>query len=221
MTIKKKTIFKLFIVPLILVMVVQSMISYGTFFFSGTPFLLKEYSVGILNQTVENRRILLENNMVQRWSDLEEEVSVANSTMERIVQNRERTPEKFLRSNSMQKEFLQAMVDTCLSVMRKNTVTGSFLILANDQVGGDDTVCQGIYFRDSDPVTEQRIRKAMLTITEGRTSFIIAHRLSTIRDSDLILLMENGQIAERGTHEELMAQNGRYAQMYRTQMGEE
>lgn len=74
--------------------------------------------------------------MVQRWSDLEEEVSVANSTMERIVQNRERTPEKFLRSNSMQKEFLQAMVDTCLSVMRKNTVTGSFLILANDQVGG-------------------------------------------------------------------------------------
>lgn len=151
MTIKKKTIFKLFIVPLILVMVVQSMISYGTFFFSGTPFLLKEYSVGILNQTVENRRILLENNMVQRWSDLEEEVSVANSTMERIVQNRERTPEKFLRSNSMQKEFLQAMVDTCLSVMRKNTVTGSFLILANDQVGGDDTVCQGIYFRDSDP----------------------------------------------------------------------
>ncbi len=72
-----------------------------------------------------------------------------------------------------------------------------------------------------DTVTEQRIRKAMLTITEGRTSFIIAHRLSTIRDSDLILLMENGQIAERGTHEELMAQNGRYAQMYRTQMGEE
>ena len=72
-----------------------------------------------------------------------------------------------------------------------------------------------------DTVTEQRNRKAMLTITEGRTSFIIAHRLSTIRDSDLILLMENGQIAERGTHEELMAQNGRYAQMYRTQMGEE
>ena len=95
--------------------------------------------------------------MVQRWSDLEEEVSVANSTMERIVQNRERTPEKFLRSNSMQKEFLQAMVDTCLSVMRKNTVTGSFLILANDQVGGDDTVCQGIYFRDSDPEGTPRI----------------------------------------------------------------
>ena len=71
-----------------------------------------------------------------------------------------------------------------------------------------------------DTVTEQRIRRAMLTITRGRTSFIIAHRLSTIRDSDLILLIEDGRIAERGTHDELMALNGMYAGMYRTQMGE-
>ena len=71
-----------------------------------------------------------------------------------------------------------------------------------------------------DTVTEQRIRRAMLTITRGRTSFIIAHRLSTIRDSDLILLIEDGRIAEKGTHEELMELNGRYAGMYRTQMGE-
>ena len=72
-----------------------------------------------------------------------------------------------------------------------------------------------------DTVTEQRIRKAMLEITQGRTSIIIAHRLSTIRDSDLILLMENGQIAEKGNHEQLMALNGRYAKMYRTQTGQE
>ena len=70
-----------------------------------------------------------------------------------------------------------------------------------------------------DTVTEQHIRRAMLTITEGRTSFIIAHRLSTIRDSDLIILIRDGVIAEQGNHEELMALNGEYALMYRTQMG--
>ena len=71
-----------------------------------------------------------------------------------------------------------------------------------------------------DTVTEQRIRKAMLEITKGRTSIIIAHRLSTIRDSDVILLMENGRIVEQGNHDELMKLNGRYALMYRTQTGQ-
>ncbi|MCM1119625.1 MAG: ABC transporter ATP-binding protein/permease [bacterium] len=72
-----------------------------------------------------------------------------------------------------------------------------------------------------DTVTEQHIRQAMLTITQGRTSFIIAHRLSTIRNSDLILLIRDGRIAEQGTHEQLMAQKGEYARMYLTQMGRE
>ncbi len=70
-----------------------------------------------------------------------------------------------------------------------------------------------------DTVTEHKIRQAMLKITAGRTSFIIAHRLSTIRDSDQIALIENGKVVELGNHLELMEQNGKYAKLYRTQMG--
>ena len=70
-----------------------------------------------------------------------------------------------------------------------------------------------------DTVTEHRIREVLLQITKVKTSFIIAHRLSTIKDSDIIILLENGQIAEMGNHAELMKQNGKYASMYRTQTG--
>ena len=66
-------------------------------------------------------------------------------------------------------------------------------------------------------VTEQKIRRALLKICKDRTSVIIAHRLSTIRDSDMIILLDNGKIAEQGTHGELMALDGIYARMYRTQ----
>ena len=52
---------------------------------------------------------------------------------------------------------------------------------------------------------------------KGRTSFIIAHRLSTIRDADLILVMKDGDIIEQGTHEELLAKGGFYAQLYNSQ----
>ncbi len=52
---------------------------------------------------------------------------------------------------------------------------------------------------------------------EGRTSFIIAHRLSTIRDADLILVMKDGDIVETGTHEELLARKGFYAELYQSQ----
>jgi ATP-binding cassette subfamily B multidrug efflux pump len=52
---------------------------------------------------------------------------------------------------------------------------------------------------------------------EGRTSFVIAHRLSTIRDADIILVIDNGEIIERGTHEELLAQRGFYEHLYMSQ----
>ncbi len=65
--------------------------------------------------------------------------------------------------------------------------------------------------------TEQRIQKAFASMMEGRTSFIVAHRLSTIRNADTILVMRNGDVIEQGTHEELLAAEGAYAVLYRSQ----
>lgn len=68
-----------------------------------------------------------------------------------------------------------------------------------------------------DTQTEDTIRHAMNVVKKGRTTLIVAHRLSTIQDADQILLLNQGKIRERGSHQELLAQKGEYAQMYHLQ----
>lgn len=72
-----------------------------------------------------------------------------------------------------------------------------------------------------DTRTEELIQKAMDKLMEGRTSFVIAHRLSTIRNADLILVMRDGNIIEQGNHDQLMEQNGFYADLYNSQFDED
>jgi len=70
-----------------------------------------------------------------------------------------------------------------------------------------------------DTRTEIQIQKGMLKLMEGRTSFVIAHRLSTIKNADQILVMDGGQIIEKGTHSELMGAQGFYYNLYHSQFG--
>lgn len=72
-----------------------------------------------------------------------------------------------------------------------------------------------------DTRTEELIQKAMDKLMEGRTSFVIAHRLSTIRNADLILVMRDGNIIEQGNHDQLMEENGFYADLYNSQFDED
>ena len=71
-----------------------------------------------------------------------------------------------------------------------------------------------------DTRTEIQIQKAMDNLMKGRTSFVIAHRLSTIKNADMILVMKDGDIIEQGTHDELLAKNGFYAELYNSQFEE-
>ena len=71
-----------------------------------------------------------------------------------------------------------------------------------------------------DTRTEQLVQDAFARLMEGRTCFVVAHRLSTIQNSDLILVMKAGNIVEQGTHAELLARDGFYAELYRAQFAE-
>ena len=101
---------------------------------------------------------------------------------------------------------------TNISQGQKQLLTIARAILANNPVLILDEATSSV-----DTRTEHSIQRAMDNLMMGRTSFVIAHRLSTIKNADIILVMKDGDIIEQGNHEELMAQNGFYAELYNSQ----
>lgn len=103
-----------------------------------------------------------------------------------------------------------------ISQGQRQLITIARAILANRRMLILDEATSSV-----DTRTEERIQKAMDNLMEGRTSFVIAHRLSTIKSAHLILVMQHGDIVEQGTHEELLAAGGFYAQLYNAQFEED
>ena len=99
-----------------------------------------------------------------------------------------------------------------ISSGQKQLLTIARTILADNRILILDEATSSV-----DTRTEQRIQTAMDRLMEGRTSFVIAHRLSTIKDADLILVMRDGDIVEQGTHDQLLAAGGFYADLYNSQ----
>ena len=99
-----------------------------------------------------------------------------------------------------------------ISQGQKQLITIARAVLANPPIMILDEATSSV-----DTRTELLIQQAMNRLMEGRTSFVIAHRLSTIRDADLIIVMDQGKVIEQGTHNELLEENGFYADLYNSQ----
>lgn len=98
---------------------------------------------------------------------------------------------------------------TSLSMGQRQLIAFARALLADPRILVLDEATANI-----DTQTEHLIQQALRRLLTGRTSFVIAHRLSTIKEADLVIVMENGQIVERGTHQDLLARRGRYFQLY-------
>ena len=149
---KKTSIFRIFLFPLIGIMLVQSMITIGTFVVRRTTKMLEEYSVGMMNRLVENREVILQNEMNQRWASICDKEPLMNDIYAQLLNSERMDPAEFAGSEEAKGRLLEQLFPECLDILQNNSTTGVFVILT----GGDMESAgeyEGFFIRDSDPNT--------------------------------------------------------------------
>lgn len=149
---KKTTIFRIFLVPLILIMLVQSIITVGTLVVRRTAGMLEEYSGNMMGRLVENRKVILQNEMNQRWASIHEQETLMDDTLRDFLKAENTKLEEVLESDEKRDRLLEQFFPKCLNMLQSNSTTGVFLILTGDdrESAGD---YDGLFIRDSDPMT--------------------------------------------------------------------
>lgn len=178
---KEKSIFNKILFPLILLICIQSALFFSVLFVSGTIKKLDNNSVNIMEQTAENRKLILENSMVQHWSNLGEDVGSINKKLRGKLADEGLTMENFLSDRKKQQEFLDEVVTSEYYTIRKNYVNGFFIILSNQEfLDTGSSKMTGVYFRDMDVNTNPSDNSDIL-MERGEPSF--THRFRVAMDA--------------------------------------
>lgn len=149
---KKTTIFRIFLIPLIAIMLVQSAITIGTLVFTRTTQTLEDYASGMMSRLVENRKVVLQNDMIQRWSSIRNLESVLNGVSRDFLADEEIDMGGLLSSNERKRRLLEQLFPVCLEALDRYPVTGMFLILTGQDMEPAEEY-EGFFIRDSDPDT--------------------------------------------------------------------
>lgn len=149
---KKRTIFRMFLLPLIAIMLLQGAITIGTLVVRRTTETLEEYAGNMMSRLVENRGVILQNDMNQRWASVHEQEELMNSLLEQYLSDRGVDVDAVLRSGELRSELLGLLFPECLDILQSNSTTGLFLILTGSE---EETAEEydGFFIRDSDPNT--------------------------------------------------------------------
>lgn len=149
---KKTTIFKMFLIPLIVIMLIQSVITIGTLVVRKTTGMLEEYSSGMMSRLVENRKLILQNDMNQRWASIHEREVILDEILEQFLSKEGVELSDVLASDEMKNQLLEQFFSECLDILQNNTSTGIFLVLTGDKMQ-EAADFDGFFIRDSDPDT--------------------------------------------------------------------
>ena len=155
---KKTSIFRIFLIPLIVIMLVQSMITIGTLIVRRTAGMLQEYSGGMMNRLVENRKVILQNDMIQRWAAVCEQEEVLDKILQQFLTDKNAEIKNVLNSDEMKGELLEQLFPECLNMLQGSTTTGIFVILAGEDMQAKADY-DGFFIRDSDRSEEPSCRE--------------------------------------------------------------
>ena len=125
---KKSTIFRIFLVPLIAIMLVQSIITIGTLVVRRTAGTLEEYSSGMMNRLVENRSVILQNDMNQRWSSVYAQEALITGRLEQFLADEGIQLDQLLSSEEGKAALLEQLFPECLDILSSSSTTGIFSI---------------------------------------------------------------------------------------------
>lgn len=149
---KKATIFRIFLIPLILIMLVQSIITVGTLVVRRAGWMLEEYSTNMMGRLVENRKVILQNDMNQRWASIHDQETRMNETLKDYLGSEDAGLPEVLASDEKKGELLEQFFPQCLNLLQNNSATGIFMILTGDDEKSTGDF-DGFFLRDSDPKT--------------------------------------------------------------------
>ena len=177
---KKKSLWNIFLLPILIIVFVQGAVPFLTLIFSGIRSNMENAVIGLDSHTVENRKVVLENDMIEQWSSVYKESDSLSSALTKVLSNHQMDMQGFMGSGKVQEEYLETVFYDMVEVLQYNSTSGIFLVLGNDGDTDSEGEYKGFWVRDSDPQTKTASRTDLLM---ERGSKVLSQNMSISLDT--------------------------------------
>lgn len=177
---KKKSPWNIFLIPILIIVFVQGAVPFLTLIFSGIRSNMENAVIGLDSHTVENRKVVLENDMIEQWSSVYKESDSLSSALTKVLSNHQMDMQGFMGSGKVQEEYLETVFYDMVEVLQYNSTSGIFLVLGNDGDTDSEEEYKGFWVRDSDPQTKTASRTDLLM---ERGSKVLSQNMSISLDT--------------------------------------
>ena len=177
---KKKSLWNIFLIPILIIVFVQGAVPFLTLIFSGIRSNMENAVIGLDSHTVENRKVVLENDMIEQWSSVYKESDSLSSALTKVLSNHQMDMQGFMGSGKVQEEYLETVFYDMVEVLQYNFTSGIFLVLGNDGDTDSEGEYKGFWVRDSDPQTKTASRTDLLM---ERGSKVLSQNMSISLDT--------------------------------------